>query len=81
MLTADEQQQVDTLSRQARDLERTAVIEANTNKNPAAATALRERSRELAIRVRDIRKAHIDNASFAIQDARADFAALAALLR
>jgi hypothetical protein len=72
-LTAEEQQEVDQLGRQARDLERQARVEANTNKNAAAAAELRERSNALAMRVREIRKAHIDNAFFLIQDARADY--------
>ena len=72
-LTAEEQQQVDTLGREARDLERQARVEANTNTNTDAAAALRERSNALAMRVRDIRKAHLDNAFFPIQDARAEY--------
>jgi hypothetical protein len=72
-LTPDEQQQVDTLGREARDLERQAQAEANANKNTAAAAALRERANALAMRVREIRKRHIDNAFFPIQDARAEY--------
>ena len=72
-LTPEEQQQVDTLGREARDLERQAQVEVNKNHNATAAAALRERSNALAFRVRDIRKGHIDNAFFAIQDARADY--------
>ena len=72
-LTSDEQQQVDTLGREARDLERQAQVEANTNKNAAAAAALRERSNALALRVRDIRKTHVEKAFFPIQDASAEY--------
>jgi hypothetical protein len=72
-LTPDEQQQVDTLGREARDLERQARVEANTNKNAAAAAALRERSNALALRVRDIRKTHVEKAFFPIQDASAEY--------
>ena len=68
-----QQQQVDTLGREARDLDRQAQVEANTNKNAAAAAQLRERSNALAIRVREIRKAHQAQAFFLIQDARADY--------
>jgi hypothetical protein len=72
-LPPDQQLQVDTLGREARDLERQAQVEANTNKNAAAAAQLRERSNALALRVREIRKAHQEKAFFLIQDARADF--------
>jgi len=72
-LSPEEQQQVDTLGRESRDLERQAQVEASTNKNPAAAAQLRERSNALAGRVRDIRKAHVEKAFFPIQDARADY--------
>lgn len=72
-LTPDEQQQVDTLGREARDLERQARVEAGTNKNAAAAAALRDRSNALALRVREIRKTHVEQAFFPIQDATADY--------
>ena len=72
-LTPEEQQQVDALGREARDLERQGQAEANTNRNAAAAAALRERSHALARRGSEIRKMHVDNAFFPIQDARADY--------
>lgn len=72
-LTPEEQQQVDTLGREARDLERQAQVEAGKNRNAAAAAALRERSNALALSVRDIRKTHVDKAFFPIQDASADY--------
>jgi hypothetical protein len=72
-LPADQQLQVDTLGREARDLERQAQVEANSNKNATAAAQLRERSNALALRVREIRKAHQDKAFFLIQDARAEY--------
>lgn len=72
-LSPDEQRQVDALGREARDLERQAQIEANTNKNASAAAALRERANALALRVREIRRTHLDNAFFPIQDAQADY--------
>jgi hypothetical protein len=68
-LTPDEQQQVDTLGRESRDLER----QARTETDPAAAAQLRERSNTLATKVRAIRKAHTDKAFFLIQDARATY--------
>ena len=68
-LAADEQQQVDTLGRESRDLDR----QARTEKDAAAAAQLRERSNALALKIRAIRKAHTDSAFFLIQDARADY--------
>ncbi len=61
------------MSRESRDLERQAQIESRTNKNETAA-ALRERSNELALQVRAIRKAHVERAFFPIQDAQANYA-------
>ncbi|MFN7980640.1 MAG: hypothetical protein U0Q11_02175 [Vicinamibacterales bacterium] len=72
-LTPEEQQQADSMSRESRDLERQAQIESRTNKNETAA-ALRERSNELALQVRAIRKAHVERAFFPIQDAQANYA-------
>lgn len=69
-LSVAEQQQVDALSRESRDLERQARAETNA----AAAAQLRERSNALALKVRAIRKAHTETAFFQIQDARADYA-------
>jgi hypothetical protein len=68
-LTPDEQQQVDALGRESRDLDR----QARTERDPAAAAQLRDRSNALAPRFRAIRKAHTDKAFFQIQDARADY--------
>ena len=68
-LPPDEQQQVDALGRESRDLER----QARAEKDPGAAAQLRERSNALALKVRAIRKAHTDKAYFLIQDASADF--------
>ena len=68
-LTPDEQQQVDTLGRESRDLDR----QARTEKDASAAAQLRERSNALALKARAIRKAHTDKAFFLIQDARADY--------
>jgi hypothetical protein len=67
-LTADEQQQVDRLGREARDLERQARAEPDA----AAAASLRERSNGLGLRVREIRQAHTAKAFFLIQDASAE---------
>ncbi len=67
-----EQQQVDTLGREARELDRQAQLETR-NSNAAAAAQLRERANALARRVRDIRKAHQEKAFFLSQDARAEF--------
>jgi hypothetical protein len=72
-LTPEEQQQVDTLGREARDLERQAQVEANKNHDAAAAAALRERSNALALRLREIRKAHLDGSFFPIQDVGAEY--------
>lgn len=68
-LTPDEQQQADALGRESRELDR----QARTEKDAAAAAALRERSTALALKVRAIRKAHTERAFFLIQDARADY--------
>jgi len=68
-LTPEDQQQADTLGRESRDLER----QARTEKDPAVAAQLRERSNALALRVREIRTAHTGRAFFRIQDARAAF--------
>jgi len=68
-LTADEQQQVDTLGRESRDLDR----QARTEKDAATAAQLRERSNALALNVRAIRKAHTEKAFFLVEDARAGY--------
>lgn len=72
-LPPDLQQQADSLGREARDLDRQAQVEANTNMGSAAAAQLRDRSNALAERVRAIRKAHLAQAFFLVQDARADY--------
>lgn len=72
-LSPAEQEQVDMLGREARDLERQAIVEQNTNRNPAAAAALRARSNALALQVREIRQTHTKSAFFPIQDASADY--------
>lgn len=71
-LTPEEQQESDALGRDARDLERQARAEAKAG-NATAAAALRERSNALGLRVRAIRKTHIERAFFPIQDARAEY--------
>ena len=68
-LPPDQQQQVDTLGRESRDLER----QSRTEKDAAVAAQLRERSNALALKMRAIRKAHTGKAFFLIQDARADY--------
>ncbi len=68
-LTPAEQQQVDALGRESRDLER----QARSEKDAATAAQLRERSNALALKVRAIRTAHTETAFFPIQDASADY--------
>ena len=57
-LNAADQQQVDALGLESRNLERQAQAETR-NKNVEEASRLRERSRELAVKVREIRQAHM----------------------
>ena len=70
-LTPEEQAEVDRLGREARDLERQARAVAATD--TAAAAERRARANTLGLRVREIRKTHIDNAFFPIQDAAAEY--------
>lgn len=56
-LSPADQQQVDTLGLESRNLERQAQAEIR-NKNPEEAGRLRVRSTELALKVREIRQAH-----------------------
>lgn len=68
-LTPQDQQTVDALGREARDLER----QARAEKDAALAAQLRERARALAVKVRAVRQAHTERAFFLIQDARAAY--------
>ena len=71
-LDAADQQQVDTLGLESRNLERQAQAEIR-NKNNDEATRLRERSRELALKVREIRQAHQARSVPLILDASAAY--------
>lgn len=71
-LPSELQQQADTLGRESRDLERQAQAETR-NQNPEAATRLRARSAELALKVRAIRDAHMEAVTPLILDALAQY--------
>ena len=71
-LNPADQQQVDSLGLESRNLERQAQAEVR-NKNTEEATRLRERSRELALKVREIRQAHQVRSVPLILDASATY--------
>ncbi len=68
-LSPEDQQQVDALGRESRDLER----QARAEKDPAAAAQLRERARPLVAKARAVQQAHAERASFLIRDALAAY--------
>ncbi|HEX8029317.1 MAG TPA: hypothetical protein VF491_12675 [Vicinamibacterales bacterium] len=71
-LTAADQQQVDAMGLESRNLERQAQVETR-NKNTEEAARLRAQARELAIKVRDIRQAHMARTVPLILDAAATY--------
>jgi hypothetical protein len=71
-LSPADQQQVDAVGLESRNLERQAQAEIR-NKNPEEAARLRERSRELALKVRAIRDAHQARTVPLILDASATY--------
>ena len=71
-LSPADQQQVDTLGLESRNLERQAQAETR-NKNADEAARLRVRSNELGLKVREIRQAHTARTSRLMIDATANF--------
>jgi len=71
--SADEQRQIDDLSRESRAAQRQAQVEETTNHNAAEAARLRARANDLANQVRDLRQAHIDRTAPLVTDANAQY--------
>ena len=69
-----EQKQVDEWGSASRALERQAAVEATKNKNQEEATRLRTQANELAIKVRELKKAHQERVQPQIDDLRALYA-------
>ena len=71
-LSATDQQQADALGLESRNLERQAQVETR-NKNTEEAARLRARSKELGLKVREIRQAHLARTVPLIMDAMATY--------
>jgi len=74
-LNPQDQQQADAIGLESRNLERQAQVETK-NKNVDEAARLRARSRELAMKVREIQQAHVARTVPLILDAMATYDAL-----
>lgn len=71
-LSPADQQQVDTVGLESRNLERQAQVETK-NKNADEAARLRARSRELGLKVREIQQAHVQKTAPLLIDAMATY--------
>jgi hypothetical protein len=73
-LTPEEQKRADDWGKESRSLERQAQVEATKNKNQEESARLRAQANEIAIKARELRKAHQERVRPQVDDLRAQYA-------